>query len=273
MARWTKEAVLAAAALALAPAARAGTQHTMQGADDKAAGQAARTTDQSDSMRPGETRQGEDVRAAQDRSASARAGKKDAKQPSAHDNSDVIKKLHAANLMEIESAKIAKDNSESESVKQFAEQMEKDHGEMNKALEELADTRRLKLDDDEQLRPHKAHLDSMKEMKGAAFDKHYVQMMKSDHEKSMRDVKSALEKARSSGDRELQQVLESAHTKISEHHRLTASLDPSKAQQRQGRRGDSSSMGTGSDSGASGTTGSPPATGTGSSEKPSGSGY
>jgi putative membrane protein len=274
MAGWTKWAALAAAALAFAPAARADDKDQRQSGEQKASEQAQTTTDQSDKMRAGHAQQGEDVRAAQDTSSpSAKAtggtGKKDPKQTSAHDNSDIIRKLHAANLMEIESAKIAKDNAQSESVKQFADQMEKDHGDMNKALEELADTRRLKLDEDAELRPHKAHLDSMKDMKGAAFDKHYVEMMKSDHAKSMKEVKAALEKAKSTGDRELQQVLENANTKISEHHRLSMSLDAGKGQQMQGRRPPAESGSTGSgETGHSGGTSPAP-----SGSKPSGSGY
>jgi putative membrane protein len=159
---------------------------------------------------------------------------------SRHDNTDLIKKLYTSNRMEVEAAKIAQDNAQRDDVKQFAERMEKDHGEMADKLKELADARGATLDEDAAMKQHKAHLDQMENMQGARFDRHYTQMMKQHHEKSAKDVGDALKRAKQTGDHELAQLLENAKTTISEHRTLAKSLDTGKGQ-RQGRRGDTGS--------------------------------
>jgi putative membrane protein len=168
---------------------------------------------------------------------------------SKHDNTDIIRKLYSANLMEVEASKIAKENAQSDAVKEYAERMEKDHGEIADQLKQLADARGANLDEDAALKTHRAHLEQMEQMKGAAMDKHYKQMMRSDHEKSSKEVADALKRAKQTGDHELATILESAKTTISEHRTLAKNLDSGKGQ-RQGRRGGSDMQqgsGTGGD--------------------------
>jgi putative membrane protein len=157
------------------------------------------------------------------------------KKPSKHDNTDLIQKLWSSNVVEIKAAEVAKDRAQSEGVKDFAERMEKDHGEMRDQLAELAEERNLKLDDDAALGPHKSHFESMEKLEGARFDRHYTQMMVKHHDKSKKDVKAALQRAKQSGDQKLTAVLQQAQTKIDQHHQLARSLDKNKGQ-RMGRR-------------------------------------
>jgi putative membrane protein len=185
---------------------------------------------------------------------------------SKHDNTDLIKKLYTSNRMEVEAAKIAKDNGQSDGVKQFAERMEQDHGDMADKLKELADARGATLDEDAAMKQHKAHLDQMENMKGAKFDRHYTQMMKQHHEKSAKDVNDALKRAKQTGDHELAQLLETAKTTISEHRTLAKSLDAGKGQ-RQGRRGETGSGSRTQGSGSSGGQGGSMGEGSGSTEQ------
>lgn len=235
---WTNWGLAAAAALALAPAARADDRSKAEQKADQAAeeareaGQEAKEAGHEAKAASKEAareakQEGSEVR------ASAEAG---AKQASRHDNSDIITKLHAENAMEVEAAKVAEDNAEREDVKQFAAQMVKDHGDLKKALEKLADDRKVKLDEDAQMKRHEAHLAQMKDMKGARFDQHFTSMMVQHHEKDLKEVKAGLKRANETGDHELAQVLESAKTTIEAHHRTAKELDQGKGQ-RMGRRG------------------------------------
>ena len=86
--------------------------------------------------------------------------------------------------MEVEAAKIAQKNASSQEVKDFAAKMLEDHTKANKELKEFAVKKKVITPDalpaDDQI-----HLDEMKKIKGAAFDKHYMGMMVTDHEKTI----------------------------------------------------------------------------------------
>lgn len=96
-----------------------------------------------------------------------------------------LKKASVGGLMEIEAAKIALANSKNADVKMFAQQMLTDHTKANKELKELAIEKKVITPDglpaEEQI-----HLDAMKKMTGSDFDNHYVDMMVTDHEKTVK---------------------------------------------------------------------------------------
>jgi putative membrane protein len=215
----------AAAALAIAPAARAEDQAGTAGSSNSSATQRSSSTDQST-------------------------------QTSRHDNSDTIRKLHAANVAEIEMANVAKDNAQSDQVKKFADRMVKDHTEMRDALEKVADKRNLKFDKKKELAPYQAHLDQAKKLKGAQFDQHFTHMMVTEHQKDLDDVQNALQQARSTGDHDLAAALENAQTKIQEHYRMAQSLDQGGSQQRMGQSPSEHGSSSGSATAPSSTTGS-----------------
>lgn len=263
MNRWTSWGFALAAALAIAPAAQADDKETKreaaatspqageppQRSDDPARGDTARgamnqtestakqTPPDSSTPRVG----GTDGTATGAAGATASSGDADSRKqhdasvPSRHDNTDLIQKLWSSNVAEIHMAKVAKDRARSDGVKEFADQMEKDHGEMKDALEKLADKRGLKLDEDAAVAPHKAHTEQMEKLEGAQFDRHYTQMMVKMHAKDRKDGQAALKRAKQSGDHELAEVLKQADQKMAQHHRLAQQLEKSKGQ-RMGRR-------------------------------------
>ena len=95
-----------------------------------------------------------------------------------------LRKAAVGGIMEVEAAKIAAKNAKSTEVKDFAAKMLADHTKANAELKALAVSKKVITPDalpaDEQI-----HLDGMKKMTGTAFDKHYMDMMVTDHEKTV----------------------------------------------------------------------------------------
>lgn len=91
-------------------------------------------------------------------------------------------------LMEVEGGKIAQDNAKSQRVKDFGSMMVTDHSKANDELKSYASSHGITIPDKLPAAMQK-HLDAMKSMKGAAFDKHYVSMMADDHQKDVAKFK------------------------------------------------------------------------------------
>jgi putative membrane protein len=95
-----------------------------------------------------------------------------------------LRKAAVGGIMEVEAAKIAQKNAKSAEVKDFAAKMLADHTKANTELKDLAVSKKVITPDalpaDDQI-----HLDAMKKMTGAAFDKHYMDMMVTDHDKTV----------------------------------------------------------------------------------------
>lgn len=95
-----------------------------------------------------------------------------------------LKKAAVGGIMEVEAAKIAAKNASSQKVKDFAAKMLIDHSKANKELKELAVKKKV-ITPDALPAEDQIHLDEMKKITGAAFDKHYMGMMVTDHEKTI----------------------------------------------------------------------------------------
>lgn len=99
------------------------------------------------------------------------------------DESTFMKKAAVGGMMEVELGQVALKSTNAK-VKSFGELMIKDHSKANDELKALATKSGIILPTaypaDEQ-----AHLDMMKKMTGTAFDKHYVAMMVTDHDKTI----------------------------------------------------------------------------------------
>jgi putative membrane protein len=86
-----------------------------------------------------------------------------------------------ANSAEIELGKLAGTNGQSADVKSFGKMMVDDHGKAGKEAEELAKKKNMTLPTD--LGSHQSTVDKLKGLKGADFDKQYVDEMVNGHEK------------------------------------------------------------------------------------------
>ena len=105
-----------------------------------------------------------------------------------------MEKAAIGGMMEIEAGKIAQQNAKDAKVKDFAAMMIKDHTATAIELSTLAKSKKIvlpaALPDME-----KTHLEELKGMTGADFDKHYMGMMVKDHKKTVDLFKSAKEGA------------------------------------------------------------------------------
>lgn len=95
-----------------------------------------------------------------------------------------LRKASVGGIMEVEAAKIAQTNAKSIEVKEFAAKMLTDHTKANTELKALAVNKKV-ITPDALPAEDQIHLDGMKKMTGAAFDKHYMDMMVTDHDKTV----------------------------------------------------------------------------------------
>jgi putative membrane protein len=101
-----------------------------------------------------------------------------------YDDSQFMMQAASGSLMEIEAGKLAKKNAQSKEVSDFASRMIIDHTKANEELKALAVSKNISLP----LSPETAevkHLNEIGSLKGKDFDQQYVNMMISDHEKTI----------------------------------------------------------------------------------------
>jgi hypothetical protein len=101
---------------------------------------------------------------------------------------------------EVELARLAKDHAASGEVKQFAQMMIDDHTKEGEQLKQVASTYAIPQDatsDD----THKDLMDKLAKLRGADFDKQYMDAMVDDHEDAVRGLRSRVEEDRSLKDR------------------------------------------------------------------------
>lgn len=99
------------------------------------------------------------------------------------DEATFMTKAAIGGMMEVDAGKIAM-KSTNPKVKAFAAQMVADHTKANAELKALAAKKQIILPS-EYPSEEKAHMDMMKKMTGADFDKHYIDMMVTDHDKTI----------------------------------------------------------------------------------------
>jgi putative membrane protein len=101
-----------------------------------------------------------------------------------------IKKAADGGMTEVELGQIAAKNAQQQEVKDFGNQMVKDHGKANNDLKAVAG--KLKVPVPEKVSAkHQAKIDKMAKMTGAAFDQAYVQDMVKDHELDIAEFEAA----------------------------------------------------------------------------------
>lgn len=108
--------------------------------------------------------------------------------PLSKEDSSFVMEAAIGGLMEVQSGQIAQNNAQSQRVKDFGAMMVTDHGKANDELKSYASAHGINLPDALPADKQK-HIDAMKNMKGAAFDKHYVSMMVDDHKEDVAKFK------------------------------------------------------------------------------------
>lgn len=135
------------------------------------------------------------------------------------ESSAVIKKLYTQSVLDAETAKLASERSQDAETKRFADALAQDHERFGEKLEALGKGRGVQLGKGTALSSgQKAHVEEMRRMSASEFEAHFKEMMVQDHGKLLDDIRTALDEADRSGDRELAAVLQDVRPTIEEHH-------------------------------------------------------
>lgn len=111
---------------------------------------------------------------------------KDANKLDQRDDGKFVNKAASGGQMEVELGGIAQVNGGSSRVKKFGDMMIADHSKANNELKTLAKAQSLKLPVG-LLPEHQQHVDHLKSMHGADFDKAYMRMMLEDHQEDIKE--------------------------------------------------------------------------------------
>ncbi len=100
------------------------------------------------------------------------------------EETEFIHKAATGGMMEVEAGNLALQKTSDPKVKEFAQMMIKDHTAAGKELEAVAKSKGLGLPATLPAEEQK-HMDMMKTVAGDAFDRHYLSMMVTDHNKTV----------------------------------------------------------------------------------------
>jgi putative membrane protein len=109
------------------------------------------------------------------------------------------KKAAQGNMAEVALGKLATQNAQSDDVKKFGQRMVDDHSKAEQDLEGVASKINLTLPTD--VSPtQKAEQQRLEKLKGAAFDRAYMQMMVKDHVQDVAEFKKEFNNTAANGD-------------------------------------------------------------------------
>lgn len=141
----------------------------------------------------------------------------------------VMARLHHANQMEIEVGKLAAGQAKSTEVKSYAARLVKDHTRADGKVMELAKKRGVTVPqpmpkneaEKKQMDESMAGMARLKSLEGEAFDREYIGMMVTDHNRALQMVGEAQPVAR---DPQLVAILKSVKPVLQQHHKTAARL-------------------------------------------------
>ena len=135
-----------------------------------------------------------------------------------------MKKAAQAGMAEVEEGRIAAEKTQNPTVKAFAERMIQDHSQAGDKLAQIAQTLNVTLPAEPSPAQQK-HLDELRKLSAADFDKKYDPMQVKDHERTVSEFK---QEAKSVQNPALKAWVESALPVLKEHLKLAQAL-PSNA--------------------------------------------
>jgi len=129
-------------------------------------------------------------------------------------DAEFVIKAASGGMFEVESGKLAKDMASAADVKKFAERMVADHEKANKELMEVAKKANLGIPT-AMLDEHKKLLERVRGVKGADFDRAYMDTQLTAHEEAVALFTSAAKSAKDAG---VRAFAEKTLPVIKEHH-------------------------------------------------------
>jgi putative membrane protein len=100
-----------------------------------------------------------------------------------------IRSAGQSNAAEIDVTKLAASKADNPQVKQFAEDLQKQHEQLNKDLDDLADKKDVKVPDP--TTQQKTTKDQLDKLKGPAFDRAFISEMVKDHQMAVTEYTKA----------------------------------------------------------------------------------
>lgn len=108
----------------------------------------------------------------------------------AFNEADFVKKAASSSLMEIELGKMASERAQNQGVKDFGAMMVKDHTKATEELKEAAKSGGAQVPE-KMTEEHQKHVAKFKDLKGEQFDREYMALMVTSHEKGVAMFTSA----------------------------------------------------------------------------------
>lgn len=158
---------------------------------------------------------------------------------------NMMRQMAYANIAEIEAGKLAQSKSKNEQVRTFAQQMIDDHTKAQGELQQLADSKGVKLPTEPDSK-HKAAIKKLGSLSGAAFDKSYMKQGGINDHKQTHDLLQRVQNKAS--DAELKALAQKMTPTVEQHLKMAQETSKSSASKASGASG-----GTDKPSGASGT--------------------
>lgn len=126
-------------------------------------------------------------------------------------------------MLEVELGRLASTRATSKEVQDFASRMVTDHSKGNAELTAIASTKSLMLPTQEQVKAkHRAMIDKLEKLEGAAFDREYMAAMVKDHDK---DVALFEKQAKNGRDAALQAFAEKILPTLREHQKMAKQIN------------------------------------------------
>jgi putative membrane protein len=110
--------------------------------------------------------------------------------PTSTPANDFMLTAASGGMLEVTLGQMAQEKGSSADVKAFGQKMIEDHGKANAELKTLAASKNVTLPV-KPLAEHQKHIDEMSKLSGADFDKHYMSMMVTDHQKDVAEFEKA----------------------------------------------------------------------------------
>lgn len=105
------------------------------------------------------------------------------------DDSTFVMKAADAGMTEVELGKIAQQNAANDKVKEFGQMMVKDHSAAGDQLKKIAQSKSINIPDSLSS-DSKKHIAELQKKKGKEFDRAYMKMMVSGHEKVLKEFET-----------------------------------------------------------------------------------
>jgi putative membrane protein len=132
-----------------------------------------------------------------------------------------LEKAAQGGVAEVEMGKLAAQKGQNDQVKQFGERMVKDHSAADDKLMKIASDKAVPASS-EMDASSKREYDKLSKLSGAQFDREYIRMMVSDHEK---DVKEFQSEAKSAKDPDVKSFAQDTLPTLEEHLKAAKSAE------------------------------------------------